>query len=70
MAIDQSYYDGRRRCCRLERARSQEMKRFSGVWFTDAETSDGGVIRLSRPDRTDRSEMGGSMAEMPSPCVY
>jgi hypothetical protein len=54
----------------MEGARSQEMKRFSEVWFTDAETNDGGVIRLSRPDRTDRSMMGGSMVEMPAPYVY
>lgn len=39
-------------------------------WFTDAETHDGGVVRLARPDRTDRSMVGGSMAEMPAPYAW
>ena len=59
---------------KLIRIRNEELKRevkyFVGVWFTDIKTSDGGIVRLSRPDRTDRSMVGGSMVEMPEPYRY
>jgi hypothetical protein len=57
-------YDTRK----LIRIRNQELKRelkyFAGVWFTDFNTHDGGIIRLFCPDRTDRSMVGGSMVDI------
>ena len=59
---------------KLIRIRKQELKRelkyFTGIWFTDIKTNDGGIVRLLRPDRTDKSMIGGSMVEMPNPYGY
>lgn len=36
-----------------------------GVEFEDAVTNDGGLMRLARPDRVDRSGVGSSFRDLP-----